>query len=251
MRANHVRRRLAAGNRRSAPGSPSPRPRPRSMSAASGSTGSLSTPSTTRSISGRCPDVRGDGRQHHRADGAYPVEQPENFKRVLDAGAWGVVVPMVNSREEAEQAVSAARYFPNGKRSVGGGADRCRSIPGPRSISATPTTRFCSCCRSSTSRGWRRGRDPELPGVDACFIGPNDLAASMGMGLGVPLESDHPRLVEAITEIRNACAQRCRSWYSHVGSGRRQSAHRGRFQFWPWPASCATCFPDCARTWQS
>src|SRR5215211_8427865 len=46
---------------------------------------------------------------------------PENFKRVLDAGAWGIVVPMVNSREEAERAVEAMRYYPLGSRSVGGG----------------------------------------------------------------------------------------------------------------------------------
>ena len=44
-----------------------------------------------------------------------------------------------------------------------------------------------------------------MPGVDACFIGPNDLAASLGVGIGVPLESDNPRLMEAIAEIRAAC----------------------------------------------
>src|SRR5690606_39784159 len=43
------------------------------------------------------------------------------FKRVLDAGAWGIVVPMVKSREEAERAVEATRYHPLGNRSVGGG----------------------------------------------------------------------------------------------------------------------------------
>jgi 4-hydroxy-2-oxoheptanedioate aldolase len=41
--------------------------------------------------------------------------------------------------------------------------------------------------------------------VDACFIGPNDMAASMGIGLGVPLESDHPKLVEAIEHVRVTC----------------------------------------------
>jgi len=50
-----------------------------------------------------------------------PWNTPEHFKRVLDAGAWGVVVPMVNSKEEAERAVEAARYHPQGNRSVGGG----------------------------------------------------------------------------------------------------------------------------------
>ena len=50
-----------------------------------------------------------------------PWNEPENFKRVLDAGAWGIVVPMVNSREEAERAVEATFFPPKGKRSVGGG----------------------------------------------------------------------------------------------------------------------------------
>ena len=59
-----------------------------------------------------------------------------------------------------------------------------------------------------------------VPGVDACFIGPNDLAASMGMGLGVPLESDDPRLVEAI-EVRNACARNgVAPGIQHLGRGR-------------------------------
>ncbi len=41
-----------------------------------------------------------------------------------------------------------------------------------------------------------------VPGVDACFIGPNDMAASMGIGIGVPLESDDPRMVEAIAHVQ-------------------------------------------------
>src|SRR6185436_18522944 len=44
----------------------------------------------------------------------------ENIKRVLDNGGWGVVVPMVNTRADAELAVAAARYAPIGDRSVGG-----------------------------------------------------------------------------------------------------------------------------------
>lgn len=137
-----------------------------------------------------------------------PWNTPENFKRVLDAGAWGVVVPMVNSREEAERAVEATRYPPKGARSVGG---------------SMPAIRF-----GTTGAEYLKHADEEIllvlqiehiegvehadeilsvPGVDACFIGPNDLAASMGIGLGVPLESDHPQLVEAIDHIRKTCVK--------------------------------------------
>src|SRR6266513_4013294 len=49
-----------------------------------------------------------------------PANRHDHIKRVLDNGAHGVVVPMVNSREEAEAAVSACLYPPRGDRSVGG-----------------------------------------------------------------------------------------------------------------------------------
>src|SRR5438552_7739248 len=49
-----------------------------------------------------------------------PANRHDHIKRVLDNGAMGIVVPMVNSREEAEQAVAACLYPPRGNRSVGG-----------------------------------------------------------------------------------------------------------------------------------
>ena len=44
------------------------------------------------------------------------------IKRVLDAGAWGIVVPMVDTVEQAKLAIAASKYPPTGNRSVGGGA---------------------------------------------------------------------------------------------------------------------------------
>src|ERR1700680_245293 len=49
-----------------------------------------------------------------------PANSVEWFKWALDAGAWGVVVPMVNTREEAQRAVEFAKYPPRGMRSIGG-----------------------------------------------------------------------------------------------------------------------------------
>ena len=67
----------------------------------------------------------------------------------------------------------------------------------------------------------------------------------MGLGLGVPLESEDPRLVEAITEIRNACLRNGVAPGIHT-SGRPGSisASRKASSSVPWPASCATCSPD-------
>ena len=49
-----------------------------------------------------------------------PFNSVEWFKWALDAGAWGIIVPMVNTREEAQQAVSWSKYPPTGTRSIGG-----------------------------------------------------------------------------------------------------------------------------------
>lgn len=135
-----------------------------------------------------------------------PWNSPEIIKRVLDAGAWGIVVPNVRSRAEAEAAVEASRYYPVGGRGVGGG----------RHVLSFDTT---------AQEYYRHANDETLlvlmiehvdgvehadeilsvPGVDACFIGPNDLGSSMGLGLGLPLEGDNPRIVEAIAHVRDTC----------------------------------------------
>ena len=98
------------------------------------------------------------------------------IKRVLDGGAWGVVVPMVNTVEQARVAIAAAKYPPQGNRSIGG---------------SIPAQNF----QTSSGEYYQRANDeilvvlqtesPEgvdnaeaiysLPGVDAIFVGPNDL----------------------------------------------------------------------------
>jgi 4-hydroxy-2-oxoheptanedioate aldolase len=135
-----------------------------------------------------------------------PWNTPENFKRVLDAGAWGVVVPMVNTREEAERAVRAARYYPDGNRSVGGGRHSLSWDSSGAEYFQAANDQVLVVLQIEHIDGVNNADEIlSVPGVDACFIGPNDLAASMGLGLGVPLESDNPQLVEAIMTIRDAC----------------------------------------------
>ena len=135
-----------------------------------------------------------------------PWNSGENFKRVLDAGAWGVVVPMVRTREEAELAVASARYYPDGDRSVGGGrAAMSFGTTGEHYLRHANNEVLVVLQIEHITGVENADAILSVPGVDACFIGPNDLAASMGIGLGVPLESDNPALVEAIFEIRDAC----------------------------------------------
>jgi 4-hydroxy-2-oxoheptanedioate aldolase len=135
-----------------------------------------------------------------------PWNSPENFKRVLDAGAWGVVVPMVNTREEAERAVAAARYHPDGNRSVGGGRHALSWDSSGAEYYRNANDQVLVVLQIEHIDGVNNADEIlSVPGVDACFIGPNDLAASMGLGLGVALESDIPELVQAIMHIRDTC----------------------------------------------
>lgn len=144
------------------------------------------------SVSGVAPMVR------------IPWNTAENIKRVLDAGAWGIVVPMVNSREEAELAVSAAKYPPTGTRSVGGSRHAMSFGTSSKEYYEHANDQVMVIVQIEHIDGVNNADEIlSVPGVDACFIGPNDLAASMGLGIGVPLESDQPELVEAIFHIRD------------------------------------------------
>ena len=113
---------------------------------------------------------------------------------------------MVKTREEAERAVEAARYYPEGDRSVGGGrAAMSFGTTGEHYLRHANNEILVVLQIEHITGVENADAILSVPGVDACFIGPNDLAASMGIGLGVPLESDNPALVEAIFEIRDAC----------------------------------------------
>jgi 4-hydroxy-2-oxoheptanedioate aldolase len=209
MRANHVRRRLAAGEPSVGTWLALPSPEAAEYVSQLGfdwlvvdtehnpvDIRTLALMFSAMAASATAPMVR------------IPWNNGENFKRVLDAGAWGVVVPMVNSREEAEQAVSASRYAPQGGRSVGGGRFPMSFQTGAEDYFRNANDNVLVVLQLEHIKGVENADAIlSVPGVDACFIGPNDLAASMGLGLGVPLESDQPALVEAIAEIRNACVR--------------------------------------------
>ena len=127
-----------------------------------------------------------------------PWNSGENFKRVLDAGAWGVVVPMVRTREEAELAVASARYYPEGDRSVGGGrAAMSFGTTGEHYLRHANNEILVVLQIEHMTGVENADAILSVPGVDACFIGPNDLAGS----LGFPGQMHHPDVQRTIDEI--------------------------------------------------
>lgn len=122
--------------------------------------------------------------------------RPVEILQALDAGALGVLVPQVNSRIQAQAAADAAHYPPAGTR---GYAPTHRAagyglMPARSYVEAAEQAVFLGCYCETMACIHELSDILTLPGIDLIFIGPNDLAASMGY-LAQP---DHPDVVQVI-----------------------------------------------------
>lgn len=122
------------------------------------------------------------------------------IKRVMDAGAHGVIVPMVNSRQDAEAAVRAVRYPPEGQRGVGlARAQQYGSdFEGYRAWNERESILIVQIEHISAVDSI--AEILSVPGVDGFIIGPYDLSGS----LGVPGQFDHPALLAALEKVKSA-----------------------------------------------
>lgn len=109
-----------------------------------------------------------------------PANRHDHIKRVLDNGAMGVVVPMVNSRAEAEEAVAACLYPPRGNRSVGGSVHALNFKTSSADYFAHADDELLVVLQCEHIEAVERAEEIfSVPGIDAIFVGPNDLAYSM------------------------------------------------------------------------
>jgi 4-hydroxy-2-oxoheptanedioate aldolase len=109
-----------------------------------------------------------------------PRGDHDYIKRVLDAGAMGIVAPMVNTVEEARAIVAAAKYPPVGNRSVGGSLHALNFAATAGDYYAKANDEIVVILQTESPTGVdNAGEIYSLPGVDAIFVGPNDLAAQM------------------------------------------------------------------------
>jgi 4-hydroxy-2-oxoheptanedioate aldolase len=109
-----------------------------------------------------------------------PRGDHDHIKRVLDSGAMGIVAPMVNTVDEARAIVAAAKYPPAGNRSVGGSLHALNFAATAGDYYAKANDEILVILQTESPLGVQNA--PEiyaLPGVDAIFVGPNDLAANM------------------------------------------------------------------------
>jgi 4-hydroxy-2-oxoheptanedioate aldolase len=120
--------------------------------------------------------------------------------KVLDAGAHGVVVPMIESAADAERAVAACRYYPDGVRSFGPLRASLRLGRDPRALAAG----VVCLVMVETARGVDHIDEiATVPGVDGVFVGPADLAITYGLPPSMaPVPGIH---ADALAAIQSAC----------------------------------------------
>ncbi|MGD9705600.1 MAG: HpcH/HpaI aldolase/citrate lyase family protein [Acidimicrobiia bacterium] len=129
-----------------------------------------------------------------------PWNEPGIIGKMLDAGAEGVIVPMVNSAAEAEAVVRACRYAPAGSRSWG------PSVTGMRHSDYFAWARDNVAVIPMIETVEALGRLDEIlstPGVDAIYVGPADLSVSLGLPPGN--NDDRAEFTEALVAIVAAC----------------------------------------------
>src|SRR5262245_59571041 len=116
-----------------------------------------------------------------------PSNRHDHIKRVLDNGGYGIVVPMVCTREEAQTAVAACLYPPRGNRSVGGSVHALNFNATPADYYAKVDDEIAIILQCEHIDAVRKFDEVySVPGIDAVFVGPNDLQASMRDAAGKP-----------------------------------------------------------------
>jgi 4-hydroxy-2-oxoheptanedioate aldolase len=131
-----------------------------------------------------------------------PWNEPGVIGKTLDAGAHGVIVPMVNTREQAEAVVGSARYVPDGSRSWGPVMAGLRH-PDNRAwadetIAVIPMIETVEAISNLDAI-------LSVPGVDAIYVGPADL--SISLGLQPSGNADESALDAALATIVAACGR--------------------------------------------
>jgi 4-hydroxy-2-oxoheptanedioate aldolase len=132
-----------------------------------------------------------------------PASKHEYIKMVLDCGAMGIVVPMVMTADEARSVVAAAKYPPVGNRSLGGGLHALNYGCSSENYFNCADNEILVVIQTEHVQAVDVADEIyAVPGIDAIFVGPNDLAASLRTPDGKPPSKE---LMEAtLLRIRDA-----------------------------------------------
>jgi 4-hydroxy-2-oxoheptanedioate aldolase len=149
-------------------------------------------PNDLRTVLGQLQAVAAGGAE---AAVRLPDAEPTGVKRILDLGARTIVVPMIDSADQAEAAVRATRYPPHGVRGVA--SARAARWGRVSDYHATAADDLCVVVQVESAAGLAAiDSICGVEGVDAVFIGPMDLATSLGYVGG----GTHPDVVAVVAD---------------------------------------------------
>ncbi|MBA3908476.1 MAG: 2,4-dihydroxyhept-2-ene-1,7-dioic acid aldolase [Rhodobacter sp.] len=150
--------------------------------------------------------------QAMRASGAtllarVPWLDPAAVMKALDAGAEGIICPMVNTAEEAARLVSYMRYPPLGSRSFG--PTRAAFAHGA-DYAVRANADMLAFAMIETAEGFANLDEiVSTPGLDGIYVGPADLSLSLSQGkLAAGMDREEPEMIAALQEIAVACQRR-------------------------------------------
>jgi 2-keto-3-deoxy-L-rhamnonate aldolase RhmA len=124
------------------------------------------------------------------------------LSRLLDLGARGVMVPRVETRQQAEDIVAQLKYAPQGRRGVALGIAHDLYCAGDAGCFAKINEDVAVVLLLETEKAFANVDDiVSVPGVDAAWLGHYDLTVS----LGVPMQFEHPRILSAMENLVLAC----------------------------------------------
>jgi len=132
-----------------------------------------------------------------------PEIRREAIMKPLDSGAAGLLVPMVNTADQAREVISFAKYPPMGNR--GAALSRAHSVysrpNAAEYLEQANEATFIAVQAESPEAIENLESIASIPGVDCIFVGPFDLS----VGLGIPGQVTHPKEVEAIAKVLEVC----------------------------------------------
>ena len=132
-----------------------------------------------------------------------PTGRHDYIKMVLDCGAMGIVAPMVMDAEEARSIVAACKYPPLGNRSIGGGLHALNYGTTAEKYLAGADNEILVVIQAEHVQAVEIADEIySVPGIDAVFVGPNDLAASLRSADGTPPGKE--LMEQTLTRIREA-----------------------------------------------
>ena len=132
-----------------------------------------------------------------------PWLDPADIMKALDAGAYGIICPMVNTREEAEKLVSYVRYPPHGVRSFG--PTRVNFSAGADYGQHADAEVLCFAMIETAEAMRNLEAIVSTPGLDGVYIGPADLTLGLtGRTYPTGFDREEPEMIEAIKRVLQA-----------------------------------------------